>query len=151
MSWAPAGPTRPPIRAAIKPHGFMVSSLWLGPTRMIDRRLMRKSMLRCASPGPGGSRRHRHARGGECRDFLPHGRDLGCGALAAPARNRELGDNAGRAPGKQEDPIREPDRVLDVMGHENRGHMPAINQGCKLSAQPRRECLIERDERLVKN
>ena len=57
----------------------------------------------------------------------------------------------GRARGQQEQPVGEPDRLVDVVGDEQRGDPPARHQRGELVAQAFRERVVEGHEGLVEH
>ena len=67
----------------------------------------------------------------------------------ARARDRHLGEDARGAGGEQQQPVGKPDRLLDVVRHQQRRDRPAVDQLGQLLAQPRRQRVVERYERLV--
>ena len=69
------------------------------------------------------------------------------GAVRGSARRR----GRARARRQQEQPVGEPHRLVDVVGHQQRRHRAALDQQRQLVAQPGGERGVERDERLVEN
>ena len=50
---------------------------------------------------------------------------------------------------EQQQPVGEPNGLFDVVGHQQRRDGPAVDEVGKLVAQPRRQRVVERHERLV--
>ena len=69
----------------------------------------------------------------------------------ARARHRHVRDDAGRASGQHQQPIRETDRFLDVMGHQQGGDRAAPHQLHQLGPQAFRQSGVERHEGLVED
>ena len=63
--------------------------------------------------------------------------------------DRHVGEQTGRACGEEEQPVGKADRLLDVVRHQQGGNRPAIDQLGQFLAQPRRQGIVERHERLV--
>jgi hypothetical protein len=52
---------------------------------------------------------------------------------------------------QQKDAIGEPDRFLDIVGHNERRHWPVKNEFGELAAQSISQCRVKRDEWFVQN
>ena len=70
---------------------------------------------------------------------------------AARISDRHIGEHASGTAGEQKDAVGEPDHLVDIVADEQRRNRPPRDQLGKFGAQPRRQCRIEGDERLVEH
>ena len=77
------------------------------------------------------------------------GRELLGRALGARMRDRQLGNDPGWARREQEQAVGKRDRLLDIVRDQQGRHRAPGDELGELVAQPRRQRIVERDERLV--
>ena len=77
--------------------------------------------------------------------------DLGVSARAARCTDRQLGEKAGRARRQQEQAVAEANRIVHVMGNQQRYHGAVVHQHGNLIAHTGGEGGIERGQRFVEN
>jgi hypothetical protein len=84
-------------------------------------------------------------------DVQLDGGDLGVSARATWCADGQVGENPGRARRQQEQAVAETNRVVYVMGHQQRYHGTVVHQDGNLIAQTGGEGGIERSQRFVEN
>ena len=85
------------------------------------------------------------------RDVRLDRSDLGFASRAARRADRQVGENVGRARRQQEQTVAEANRIVDIVGDQQRHHGTAVHQHRDLLAQAGGEGIVERGQRFVED